>query len=89
MSTSVSMSEREAFLQSLKDADLIVDYKIEGGAAVVHVKRPISYMRIEIVQVKCDCGCCDSPDHGPCNHFELGGNDRCAHCDHAKDCHGS
>ena len=82
------MNEREQFLQDLKARGLIVDYKMgTAGSAVVHVRHPISYMRIEIVQLKCECGCADSPDHGACDHFELGGNGRCAYCDHSADCH--
>lgn len=82
------MSDREQFLEDLKTRGLIVDYKMEGdGSAVVHVRRPISYMRIEVVQLKCECGCCDSPDHGACEGYEQGGNGRCAYCDHAEGCH--
>jgi hypothetical protein len=76
------------FLQGLKDAGLIVDYTLtDPGHAVVKVKYPISYLQIELVQKKCECGCCDSPDYGACQRFELGGNGRCAHCDHAHPCH--
>jgi hypothetical protein len=81
------MSEKEDFLLGLKQAGLIEDYKWVNNEAVVTVKRPINYLRIEVVQKKCECGCCDVPDHGACLRFEQGGNGRCAHCDHAKPCH--
>jgi hypothetical protein len=81
------MNEYEKFLQDLKDRDIIVDYELKDCNAVVHVKRPISYMRIELVQTKCPCGCCDRPDNGPCKCFEPGGNGRCAYCDHSEKCH--
>lgn len=81
------MSEKEDFLLDLKQAGLIEDYKWVRGEAVVVVKRPISYLRIEVVQRKCACGCCDVPDHGPCSSYAEGGNSRCAHCDHSKPCH--
>jgi hypothetical protein len=33
------------------------------------------------------CDCCDVPDKGPCPQFVLGGNGRCACCDHDQKCH--
>lgn len=36
---------------------------------------------------KCPCGCCHAPDHGACKTFEMGGNGRCAYCDHGEGCH--
>lgn len=81
-------SPSEQFLARLKSEGRIVSYEMTSPvAAVVKVKWPISYLRIEIVQEKCECGCVDSPDYGPCHDFELGGNGRCAHCDHAEACH--
>lgn len=35
-----------------------------------------------------DCKCPTYPENlGPCKTFELGGNRRCAYCDHEKECH--
>ena len=78
---------REEFLEALKGRGLIKSYELTGGSAVVTVKWPISYLRIEVVQEKCECGCVDSPDYGPCHDFERGANGRCAHCDHVLACH--
>jgi hypothetical protein len=88
MPEDLSMAER--FLQSLKGGGYIQSYEMSStAAAVVKVKWPVSYLRIEVVQEKCKCGCVDSPDHGPCtkDNYEEGANGRCAHCDHAESCH--
>ena len=36
---------------------------------------------------KCACGCCHANDFGACLTFDVGGNGRCAVCDHGEKCH--
>jgi hypothetical protein len=81
------MNERGELLRAMKAMNIITDYELKDCNAVAHTEKPISYMRIEITQKKCKCGCMDSPDNGACNKFEKGDNGRCVYCDHAKACH--